>query len=108
MMLLLMRLPDCYNNLELIARKWEKPAIFCTGGCDSKTTMACAVGLYDKFRYFSYISNDSEKVEAEAAKNIVNAFGQNHKIYKIPDTDNAFQELEYTRSLLFWEHWYTL
>lgn len=91
-----------HNNLELIARKWEKPAISCTGGCDSKTTMACAVGLYDKFRYFSYISNDSEKVDAEAAKNIVNAFGQNHKIYKIPDTDNAFQELEDTRSLLFW------
>lgn len=93
-----------HNNLVLISKKWKKPAISCTGGCDSKTTMACAVGLYDKFRYFSYISNDSEKVDADAAKTIVNALGQEHKTYIIPDTDDAFTELEETRSLLLWNN----
>ena len=93
-----------HNNLELIAKKWEKPAISCTGGCDSKTTMACAVGLYDRFRYFSYISNDSEKVDADAARTIVNAFGQEHKTYVIPDMDETFTDLEETRSLLLWNN----
>lgn len=73
-----------YNNMKLISSKWMKPAISCTGGCDSKTTLACTVGLYDKFGYFSYISNSSEKVDAMAAKTIINALGYEHKIYNIP------------------------
>lgn len=93
-----------HNNLVLIAKKWEKPAISCTGGCDSKTTMACAVGLYDKFRYFSYISNDSEKVDAEAARTIVKSLGHEHKTYIIPDKDECFTNLEETRSLLLWNN----
>lgn len=93
-----------HDNLQLIAKKWKKPAISCTGGCDSKTTMACAVGLYDKFCYFSYISNDSERVDADAAKTIVNALDQEHKTYIIPDTDDAFIDLEETRALLLWNN----
>lgn len=93
-----------HENLQLITEKWKKPAISCTGGCDSKTTMACAVGLYDKFRYFSYISNDSERVDADAAKTIVNALGQEHKTFIIPDSDDAFKDLEETRALLLWNN----
>lgn len=91
-----------HHNLELIAAKWKKPAISCTGGCDSKTTLACTIGLYDKFRYFSYISNDSEKVDAEAAKTIVNTLGYEHTIYVIPKTDEAFIDLDATRDILMW------
>ena len=45
------------SNMQLIAEKWNKPAISLTGGCDSKTTLSCANGVYDKFLYFSYISS---------------------------------------------------
>lgn len=91
-----------HNNMSLIAQKWNKPAISCTGGCDSKTTIACTTGLYDKFYYFSYVSNDSEEVDAEAARTIINAIGQEHKTYVIPDDDNVFPDLEATRSILMW------
>jgi hypothetical protein len=91
-----------HGNMELIAQKWKKPAISCTGGCDSKTTMACTIGLYDKFSYFSYISNDSEEVDANAAKVIVNTIGQKHVTYVIPNEDEAYTDLEATRSILMW------
>ncbi len=93
-----------HKNMELITKKWNKPAISCTGGCDSKTTLACTSGLYDKFYYFSYISNDSEKVDAEAAKTIVNAFGQQHNTYVIPESDNEFSDIEATRAILMWNN----
>lgn len=73
-----------HSNMELIGMKWKKPAISMTGGCDSKTTMACTNGLYDHFRYFSYISSEAEKVDAEAAEKICDALGLQHKTYIIP------------------------
>ena len=93
-----------HRNMELIAQKWKKPAISCTGGCDSKTTMACTNGLYDKFRYFSYISNDSEKIDADAANAIVKALGQKLITYNIPDKDEAFADIEKTRDILLWNN----
>lgn len=84
-----------HSNLELISKKWEKPAISMTGGCDSKTTMACANGLYDQFKYFSYISSEAEKVDAEAAEKICNALGLEHKTYIIPEeVDNSEEVAE--------------
>ena len=56
--------------MKLIHKKWDKPAISLTGGCDSKTTLACTKGEYENYNYFSYISNDSEEVDAIAAKKI--------------------------------------
>ena len=91
-----------HNNLTLIANKWKKPAISMTGGCDSKTTLACANGLYDKFTYFSYISSDSEKVDAEAAHKICTNLGLKHKIYNISKDDKEFENLEATKHLLEW------
>lgn len=89
-------------NMTLIATKWKNPAISCTGGCDSKTTMACTIGLYNKFKYFSYISNESEKVDADAAKAIVASFGQTHKTYIIPNTDSDISLVNEVRSILEW------
>jgi hypothetical protein len=91
-----------HSNLELIAKKWRKPAISMTGGCDSKTTLACANGLYEKFDYFSYISSESELVDAEAAHEICDALGLAHRIYRIPDNDADFSNIEAIRTLLFW------
>lgn len=91
-----------YNNMKLISSKWMKPAISCTGGCDSKTTLACTVGLYDKFGYFSYISNSSEKVDAMAAKTIINALGYEHKIYNIPQNDDEVSLVNEVRAIIDW------
>lgn len=89
-----------HNNLELIAEKWEKPAISLTGGCDSKTTLACANGLYDRFSYFSYDSSDTEKVDADAAHEICSELGLKHTAYWISRSDNDFQDIEETREIL--------
>lgn len=89
-----------HNNLQLIAKKWTKPAISLTGGCDSKTTLACANGLYDKFSYFSYISSDEEKVDAEAAHSICKKLGLKHEIYDIPRDDSCFENIEDVRKVI--------
>lgn len=91
-----------HNTLELISIKWKKPAISMTGGCDSKTTLACAKGLYDKFGYFSYISSDSEQVDAEAAHQICKSLGIKHIIYQIPMDDNKLPDIEAAKKILTW------
>ena len=90
------------ENMKLIADKWQKPAISLTGGCDSKTTLACADGLYDRFSYFSYISSDAEKVDAEAAHEICTFLNLPHSIYKIPDEDDELENISDVDEVLFW------
>lgn len=90
------------NNMLLIPKKWNKPAIFMTGGCDSKTTLSCAIENYDKYSYFSYISSDSEKVDADAAHIICNALGLKHTVYKIPNDDSEFANIEDSKAILYW------
>lgn len=90
------------NNMRLIAKKWDTPAISVTGGVDSKTTLACTKGVYDKFQYFSYISSDAEEVDAVAAAKICGALGLNHKIYCIPDSDADMQGISEIREILNW------
>ena len=77
-----------HNNLKLIADKWNNPAISLTGGTDSKTTLACANGVQERFSYFSYISLPREETDALAAQSICKALHLKHKIYRI-DTDPA-------------------
>lgn len=89
-----------HKNMQLIAEKWKKPAISMTGGCDSKTTLACAVGYYDKFRYFSYTSEPKETVDADAAKEICKAIGQEHWTDVIPENDDAYDDIEVTRAIM--------
>lgn len=90
------------NSLKLIAKKWEKPAISMTGGCDSKTTLSCANGICDQFDYFSYVSSESEEVDAVAANKICSELGLEHKIYTIPDKDEVYKDIEDIRNILFW------
>lgn len=74
------------NTMALIPLKWERPAISLTGGCDSKTTLACANGQYDRYRYFSYISSEAEAVDAHGAHTICERLGLSHEIYEIPES----------------------
>lgn len=82
-----------YNNMNLISKKWNHPAISMTGGMDSKATLACANGLYDKFRYYSYDSMYGDKPDAEAASLIAKSIGVNHDTYIISENDNDFENL---------------
>ena len=82
-----------HANMKLISQKWQKPAISLTGGCDSKTTLSCANGLYDRFGYFSYISSEAEKVDAEAAAEICKSLGLKHQTYLIPGTIDGAEDV---------------
>ena len=100
--------PDAYNSticwlsdvmhetLSLYAKKWadKKIAISVTGGRDSTTTLACAKGLYDKFKYFSYISNEPEKVDALAARDICQRLDLKHEIYVIPPSNSELKDVD--------------
>lgn len=91
-----------HRTLALTAEKWEKPAISLTGGCDSKTTLACANGLYDRFRYYSYSSSQPEQVDCEAAGKICCALGLEHKVYPVPETLPDAGRTEAVAAILRW------
>ena len=74
------------NTMALIPEKWAKPAITLTGGCDSKTTLACAADHRDRYRYFSYASQEAEALDADGAAVICRALGLEHTIHPVPET----------------------
>ena len=89
-----------HNGIELISRKWKHGAISLSGGTDSKTTLACANGCYDKFMYFSYQSKDTEIVDSEAAHVICEKIGLKHDIYKIPDTNEEVKDFGVLKAII--------
>lgn len=90
------------RSMKLIPEKWKKPAVSMTGGCDSKTTLACAKGSYDKYRYYSYTSSESEQVDADAAHEICVALGLEHKIYEIPESLGDEDNFDVVAKILRW------
>ena len=88
------------KTLELASKKWEDIAISLTGGMDSKTTLAAANGLYDKFSYYSYISMPGDKIDAEAAHKIAENVGINHQIINISQSDDDFEDIEIKRAII--------
>ena len=90
------------NNMDLISKKWNNAAISMTGGCDSKTTLSCAKNKYDNYSFFSYISSESEQVDADAAHKICEALGLSHKIYSISENDEDYKDIEDIRKILRW------
>lgn len=81
-----------HTSLRLISSKWQRPAISLSGGTDSRTTLACAAGLYPKFRFYSFHAKAQEQVDALAARDLCNKIGVEHKVYAVPaentDVDN--------------------
>lgn len=82
------------NTMELIPKKWRRPAISLTGGVDSNTTFAAANGHYDEYETFSYIAMDREAVDAEKAIEISNHFNVKHTLYKVPDSNDDVPNFE--------------
>lgn len=93
-----------HNNMELISEKWpnKRAAISVTGGMDSKTTLACTNGLYDRFQYFSYDSNKAEKVDCDAAHKICKALGLTHRVYSIPSSNEEVEDFDIWNELLYY------
>lgn len=93
----------CYeimkSNMTLIPKKWGRPAISLTGGCDSKTTLSC-VEDYSKYSYFSYISTGKEEPDAIAAHQIAEMLGIEHTIYNIPQNDSDFADIDVVKKIL--------
>ncbi len=86
--------------MDIIYKKWNVSAISMTGGVDSKTTLSCTKNSYDNYKYFSYISNDEEKVDALAANKIAEKLGLNHEIHVISKKNNDFPEYEDIKKII--------
>lgn len=88
------------NNLGLIARKWQRPAVSVTGGRDSKGSLAASVHVKDRYQYFSYNSQPAEKVDCDAAKAICKAVGVPHVTYEIPLDRSVYPEYDLVKAVL--------
>lgn len=90
------------STMELIQEKWSQPAISLTGGCDSKTTLACAKNVWDKYKFFSYDSQENETPDMEAADAICKTLSLDLIKYHIPYSDDCFENIESIRAVLLW------
>lgn len=90
------------NNMKCIAQKWtdKKVSISVTGGRDSLTTLACSKDVYDKYSYFSYISNYDESVDAYAARDILEHLGLKHELYEIPDNWEEYKNIDVYKKIM--------
>lgn len=90
------------NTMQCIVKKWpeKKVSISVTGGRDSMTALACSNKVYDKFHYFSYISNYDESVDAYAAKDILAHLGLEHELYEIPEEWDGYKDLSVFKKVM--------
>lgn len=89
-----------YSTIKLALDKWDNVALSMTGGMDSKTTLACANGLYKDLRFYSYISMAGDERDAISAHKIASQLGIKHQIYNISERDEDFQDLETIKYIL--------
>ncbi|MBQ2687947.1 MAG: hypothetical protein IJF52_04890 [Clostridia bacterium] len=95
-----------HKNIELCSKKWPRSAISLSGGTDSKTTLACANGLYDKFSYFSFQSKDTEVTDSKAAHEICDKINLKHDIYPIPSQNSEIEDYEELKAIIIHSYGY--
>ena len=88
------------TSLDLIAKKWPRPAVSVTGGRDSKGSLAAASHLGDSIQYYSYNSQRAEKVDCDAAKRICDSVGVKHTTYNIPLERELYPEYDLVKAIL--------
>lgn len=88
------------KNLELCSKKWDGAAISLSGGIDSNTTLACANGLYEKFKYYSFHCKPSEVIDSNAARQICNILNLKHLIYAIPNNNEDIEDFEILKKII--------
>ncbi len=89
-------------SMDLVVKKWKNPAISLTGGIDSQTTFAAAVGNYNRINAFSYLSNHEESIDIIAARKTANAFNVPYRLYEIPIDSNKIND--YNLKAAIFEH----
>ena len=89
-----------HNGIECCTKKWRRCAISLTGGTDSKTTLACANGLYEKFSFFSFHSKPQELVDAEGARKLCDQLGLQHTLYHIPQRNEEMRDFDLIKKIL--------
>ena len=89
-----------HNSIACAAKKWDRCTISLSGGTDSKTTLACANGLYDRYSYFSFHSKPQELVDAEGAKKLCTKLGLKHTLYHIPENNEDILDFDFIKKLL--------
>lgn len=89
-----------HKGIACCAEKWDRCAISLSGGTDSKTTLACANGLYDKYTYFSYHSKPQELVDAKGAMKLCKDLGLEHTFYPIPQNNEDIPNFEFIKKIL--------
>lgn len=62
-------------------------------GARHMTVLACSKDVYDKFDYFSYISNVDEPVDACTVRNILEHLGLKYELYQIPEEWDGYEGL---------------
>ena len=83
-----------------LMKQLKRPAISLSGGTDSKTTLACCNGLYDKFRIYSFHCKKSELLDANAAHKICEEIGQPHEIYEIPSKNEEIEDFYIMKKII--------
>lgn len=95
------KIGDLINRgIECCSKKWDRCTISLSGGTDSKTTLACANGLYDKFSYFSFYSKPQELVDAKGAAKICENLGLEHTLYNIPQENSEIKDFDFIKKIL--------
>lgn len=94
------------KNIELATKKWPNSAISLSGGTDSKTTLACANGLYDRVQLFSFQSKDTEVTDSLAAHEICEKIGLEHKIYPIPAENSEIEDFDDLKAIIVHSYGY--
>lgn len=95
-----------HKNIELASLKWPNSAISLSGGTDSKTTLSCANGLYDRFSYFSFQSKDTEITDSNAAREICDKIGLKHDIYPIPAQNSEIEDYDELKAIIVHSYGY--
>ncbi len=95
-----------HKNIELAKKKWANCAISLSGGTDSKTTLACANGLYDGLQFFSFQSKDTEITDSNAARVICDKIGVKHDIYPIPAENSEIEDFDDLKAIIVHSYGY--
>ncbi len=88
------------QNIALTMKKWNRVAISLTGGIDSQTTFANAKPWWNHIFCFSFISKPSEKVDADAAKEICTKLGVKHHLYQIPKRPEEIPDYDFLEKII--------
>lgn len=87
-------------NIDLAMKKWPRVALSLTGGMDSKTTFANSKPWYNKFFCYSFISKNSEKLDADAAAEICEKLGVEHHLYEIPSDESGIADYDFLQKII--------